>query len=183
MGSDRSGLDVVKESKTLAYAVGAMTLAAGLVLLFWPDRTLTVIARIAGLLLALQGVSDLWAIVRHHKGTSYWGLFALRAAINFGFGAALLFWPSPTVAVLVWLVGLDLVLAGILGLLLRSQVADDLREGMLGRSLLTIAFGVVIMVWPSATATVLAFLVGGVLALMGLALLWTGHQVGKLADA
>jgi uncharacterized membrane protein HdeD (DUF308 family) len=176
-------MDVIKESRTLAYAVGLMTLAAGLVLLFWPDRTLTVIARISGLLIALQGISDLWAILRHHKGTSYWGLFALRAAINLGFGAALLFWPSPTISVLVWLVGLDLVLAGILGLLLRSKVPEDQRGGMTGRSLVTIAFGIVIMVWPSATATVLAFLVGGVLALMGLALLWTGRQVGKLEPA
>jgi uncharacterized membrane protein HdeD (DUF308 family) len=176
-------MDVIKESRTLAYAVGLMTLAAGLVLLFWPDRTLTVIARISGLLIALQGLSDLWAILRHHKGTSYWGLFALRAAINLGFGAALLFWPSPTISVLVWLVGLDLVLAGILGLLLRSKVPEDQRGGMTGRSLVTIAFGVVIMVWPSATATVLAFLVGAVLALMGMALLWTGRQVGKLEPA
>jgi uncharacterized membrane protein HdeD (DUF308 family) len=183
MGDDRSSLDVVRESEALAYAVGLMTLAAGLVLLFWPDRTLTVIARISGLLIALQGVSDLWAIIRRHRGTPYWGLFALRAAVNLGFGAALLFWPKPTISVLVWLVGLNFVLAGVLGLLLRSQVPSEEREGLLGRSLVTIAFGVAIMVWPDVTANALAFLVGAVLALVGLALLWTGYRVGKLKKA
>jgi uncharacterized membrane protein HdeD (DUF308 family) len=85
--------------------------------------------------------------------------------------------------VLVWLVGLNLVLAGILGLLLRSQVPEAEREGLLGRSLVTIGFGVAIMVWPDVTTNVLALLVGGALALMGLALLWTGYRLGKVKSA
>ena len=182
MAGDRSAISVVRESKALAYSVGLIALAAGIVLLFWPDRTLTVVARLAGILLVVVGVGDLVDAVRHHRGMSYWGLLLLRAVINVGFGLALLVWPGVTVGVLVWLVGLDLVIAGALGLLVRSQIAPEHRSALTSRSVITIVFGVVIMVWPDATVAVVAFIVGGVLALTGLVFLWSGRQVGKLED-
>ena len=97
MAEDRSAISIVRESKVLAYTVGAITLAAGLVLLFWPDRTLTVVARLAGLLLVFVGVGDLLETVRHHRGMSYWGLLLLRSVVNLLFGFLLVFWPGVTV--------------------------------------------------------------------------------------
>ena len=55
----RDALAVIRESRTLAYALGGITLAAGLVLLFWPDRTIGVVARVAGLLMVIMGIGDL----------------------------------------------------------------------------------------------------------------------------
>ena len=183
MGDDRSKVDVIRESRSLAYSVGAVTLVAGIILLFWPDRTITVVARLSGLLLVIVGLGDLIETIRNHSGMSYWGFLLLRAIINLGFGLALLFWPGPSVGVLVWLVGLDLVLAGILGLVVRGQMPEEYRSGTLSRSVVTIVFGIVIMVWPHATVNVLAFVVGGMLTLTGLVFLWSGRQVGKLAKA
>lgn len=180
MGDERSSLDVVRESKLLAYSVGAMCLVAGIVLLFWPDRTLTVVARLSGILLIVVGLGDLLDTVRHHRGEPYWIILALRGLINLGFGLALLFWPGITLNVLVWLIGLDFVLAGILGLLVRGQMPKEYRSGTLGRSLVTIAFGVALMVWPDSTLNVVALLVGGLLTVLGLVLVWSGWRVGKL---
>ncbi|MFN8018625.1 MAG: DUF308 domain-containing protein [Acidimicrobiales bacterium] len=183
MAEDRSSLDVIKESRTLAYGIGALTLAAGIVLLFWPHRTLTVVARLSGVLLILTGAADLIDTFRNHHKGSYWGLLALRGGVNLGFGLALLFWPKPSIGVLVWLVGLDFVLAGILGLVVRGQMPSEYRGATLTRSLATIAFGLAIMIWPSAAVSVVTFVVGAMLALTGLVLLWTGHQIGKLKAA
>ena len=109
-------LEVLRGSRIVAYTLGAITLVAGLVLLFWPDRTITVVARLTGILLIVVGVGDLLETFRNHRQGSYWGLLALRGVINVGFGAALLFWPGVTISVVVWLFGLDLVLTGVLGL-------------------------------------------------------------------
>ncbi|HWJ97228.1 MAG TPA: DUF308 domain-containing protein [Acidimicrobiales bacterium] len=179
MAEDRSAISIVRESKILAYTVGAMTLAAGLVLLFWPDRTLTVVARLAGILLVVVGIGDLLETIRHHRGMSYWGLLLLRAVINIGFGLVLLLWPSITVGVMVWLVGLDLVIAGAIGLLARGQMGPEFKSAITSRSILTILFGIVIMVWPHATVSVLAFLVAAMLVLFGLVFLWSGYQLSK----
>lgn len=179
MAENRSSIDVVRESKTLAYTVGAITLVAGLVLLFWPDRTITVVARLSGILLLIVGIGDLIETVRNHRGMSYWPLLLLRAVINIIFGAALVFWPGPTVGVLVWLIGLDLVIAGVLGLLVRGQMAPEYRKGTTTRSIVTILFGIAIMVWPHATVNVTAFVVGAMLTFTGLVFLWTGRQLSK----
>jgi len=180
MAEDRSAISIVRESKTLAYTVGAITLAAGLVLLFWPDRTFTVVARLAGVLLVILGIGDLFETIRHHRGMSYWGLLLLRAVINLAFGLALVFWPGITVGVLVWLVGLDLVLAGALGLLARGQMAPEYKSAITSRSIVTILFGIAIMVWPSATVSVVAFLVAALLILTGLIFLWSGYAISKV---
>ncbi len=180
MAGDRSAISVVRESKMLAYTVGAISLVAGLVLLFWPDRTLTVVARLAGVLLVIVGIGDLLETIRHHRGMSYWGLMMIRAVINLAFGLLLVFWPGITVGVLVWLIGLDFVIAGAIGLLARGQMAPEYKSSVTSRSIVTILFGIAIMVWPHATVAVVAFLVGALLVLFGLIFLWSGYQISKV---
>ncbi|MGZ4704226.1 MAG: HdeD family acid-resistance protein [Acidimicrobiales bacterium] len=181
MSEDRSTLDVLRGSRILAYTMGAITLVAGLVLLFWPDRTITVVARLTGILLIVVGLGDLVETFRNHRQGSYWGLLALRGLINLGFGAALLFWPGVTIHVVVWLFGLDLVLTGLLGLVIRGQMHEEYRSAMLTRSILTIVFGLVVMIWPSATLSVIAFAVAALLILFGIVLLWSGYELSKAA--
>ncbi|MGZ7015349.1 MAG: DUF308 domain-containing protein, partial [Acidimicrobiales bacterium] len=101
--------------------------------------------------------------------------------INLGFGAALLFWPGVTIHVVVWLFGLDLVLTGLLGLVIRGQMPEEYRSAMLTRSILTIVFGLVVMIWPSATLSVIAFAVAALLILFGIVLLWSGYELSKAA--
>jgi uncharacterized membrane protein HdeD (DUF308 family) len=177
--SDRSTLDVLRGSRTIAYVLGAITLVAGVVLLFWPHSTVTVVARLAGLLIAFVGLIDLAETLRNHRSGSYWGLLALCGLINVGFGLALLFWPHITITVIVWLFGLDLVLTGLLGLLVFRRMPPEYRGATLTRSIVTIVLGIVVMVWPSTTLSVIAFLVAALLILFGITLLWSGYQISK----
>jgi uncharacterized membrane protein HdeD (DUF308 family) len=182
MGSsspDPSTLDVLRGSRTVAFVLGGLTLAAGLVLLFWPDRTITVVARLTGILVVLVGLLDLVETLRNHRSGSYWGLLALRGVINVAFGAALLFWPGITVTVMVWLFGLDLVITGLLGLLVFRRMPEEYRGPTLTRSIVTIVFGIAVMVWPSATLSVFAFLVAALLIMFGVVLLWSGYELSK----
>ena len=95
--------------------------------------------------------------------------------INLVAGALLLFWPSITVTVIVWLLGIELVLTGILGLIASTQVPKDLgKSGIVVQALVAIVLGIVIMAWPSATLSVLAVLAAIVLILLGVMLLVLG---------
>ena len=107
---DRSTMDLLRGSRIVAYTVGALALIGGLVLLFWPDRTVVVVARLVGLLFLVVGFGQAIDAITTHRRGSYWGLLLVRGLIHLGFGAALLFWPGVTVKVVVWLIGLDLVL-------------------------------------------------------------------------
>ena len=96
------------------------------------------------------------------------------------FGLARVCWPGIPGGVLVWHVGLDLVLTGALGLLVRGQLAPEYKSDITSRSIVTILFGIAIMVWPDATVSVVAFLVGAVLVLFGLIFLWSGYALSKV---
>ena len=181
--SDRSTMDVLRGSRTIAYVLGAITLGAGLVLLLWPHSTITVVARLAGLLIAFVGVIDLVETVRNHRSGSYWGLLALRGLVNLGFGLALLFWPHITISVMVWLFGLDLVLTGVLGLVVYRRMPEEYRGATLSRSIVTIVAGIVVMAWPSTTLSVIAFIVAALLILFGITLLWSGYQISRAVRA
>lgn len=178
----RSTLEVLRGSRILAFTVGGIALAAGLVLLFWPDRTIVVVARLAGLLIAIVGISDSYEAVTTHRKGSYWGLLLLRGLINIVVGGLLLFWPDITVTVLVWLFGVDLMLTGVIGLFVSRRIPSDLgRSSVVTRSAISIAFGLVIVVWPDATLSVVAFIIAAQLVLLGALLFYSGYQLTKVS--
>ena len=183
MSPESSAVSTIKESRTLAYIIGAVTLAAGLVLLLWPDRTITIVARIAGLLLVIVGISDLFDTLKSHRGEPYWIILLLRSLFHLGYGAALLFWPHITVHVIVWLFGLDMVLTGILGFVVLGRLPEEYKPAMIMRSAVSIVFGILVLVWPSATLTVVAFCIAALLIGFGLVLLWSGRQLSKAASS
>lgn len=181
---DRNMVDVLRGSRILAYSVGVLSLAAGVVLAFWPDRTITVIARIAGLLIFAAGIGETVDAATTHRKGSYWGLLVVRGLLNVGFGALLLFWPGITVTVLVWLFGIDLIVTGVIGLLVSGRVDTELgRRTLRIRSVVGILFGLVVVAWPDVTLAVLALLIAIQLIVAGLVLLWSGYALGRAAGA
>ena len=177
---DRSTMDLLRGSRILAYTIGAICLIAGIVLLFWPDRTWTVVARFIGIFLVVIGFGQSVEAVTDHRQGSYWGLLLLRGLINLGFGLALVFWPSATVTVVVWLVGLDLVLTGVLALIVSFQVPKEMgRSTFLVQAAITIVLGVLIMAWPDATLTVISVILGILLILFGIVLLVGGYRLSR----
>jgi uncharacterized membrane protein HdeD (DUF308 family) len=177
---DVSTMDVLRGSRIAAYAVGAICLIAGLVLLFWPDRTWTVVARFIGIFLVVIGFGQAIEAITTHRQGNYWGLLLLRGVVNLGIGLALLFWPSATVHVVVWLVGLDLVITGILAFIVSFQVPKDMGRGaFLVQAIVTFVLGVLIMVWPNATLNVVSIILGLLLVITGIVLLWSGFSLRK----
>jgi uncharacterized membrane protein HdeD (DUF308 family) len=177
---DRSTLDVLRASRLLAFTVGALATVAGIVLLVWPDRTLVVVARLAGVLLAIVGVAQLLDAFSSRRDGTYWGLLAVRGLFHLAAGVALVAWPGVTVTVLVWVAGLDLIVTAVVGLMASRRVPSDRgRSGLVGQSLISLLFGFVLIVWPGPTITVLALVVGLLLLGLGLMLLFSGWQLGR----
>jgi uncharacterized membrane protein HdeD (DUF308 family) len=179
MTADQSTLDQMRGSRVVAYSTGAVTLAAGLMLLFWPDRTITVVARLTGLLVVAVGAADLVDAYQHRRGGSYGALQTIRGVINVGFGLVLVFWPGVTVTVLVWLFGVSLVLTGALGLLALRRIPGEFRRPTLVRAVVTIVFGLLVLIWPSATLAAVALIVAALLIALGLVLLWSGYLLSQ----
>jgi uncharacterized membrane protein HdeD (DUF308 family) len=176
----RSAMAVLRGSRILAYTVGVITLGAGIILLFWPEATVRVVAIIIGVLMAAAGIGELLEGVSARDKGSYWGLLVVRGVINLAIGVALVFWPGVTVSVIVWLFGIAVIAGGLIGLIASFQIPKEHgRSGYLTRALVSLLIGLVIVVWPDATVRVLTLVVGLGLALWGLVLLWSGYQLSK----
>lgn len=86
----------------LRYLVpSAMAIAAGAVLLFWPDETLRVAGLTLGALIVAHGFLDIWAGLRrwHAAGTNSWVL--IRGFIGLVFGSLVLLFPSQLVELII----------------------------------------------------------------------------------
>jgi uncharacterized membrane protein HdeD (DUF308 family) len=178
---DRSTMDLLRGSRITAYSIGFISLVAGLVLLFRPDRELQIIAIILGFLFVVSGFSQVAEAVTTHRKGSYWGLLVIRGLINFGIGLALIFWTGATLTAIIWLVGLDFVITGILAIIVSFMIGKDGGRGsLLIEGLITIAIGIVIMAWPEATKNVLGVVIGIGLTLLGLLFLFSGYQLSKV---
>jgi uncharacterized membrane protein HdeD (DUF308 family) len=178
---DRSTMDLLRGSRITAYSIGFISLIAGLVLLFRPDRELQIIAIILGFLFVVSGFGQAAEAVTTHRKGSYWGLLLVRGLINFGFGLALIFWTGATVTVIVWLVGLDFVITGLIAIVVSFMIAkNEGRGALLVEGIVTIGIGVVVMVWPTATKNVLGIVIGIGLVLLGLLFLFSGYQLSKV---
>ena len=178
---DRSTMDLLRGSRITAYSIGFISLVAGLVLLFRPDRELQIIAIILGFLFVVSGFSQVAEAVTTHRKGSYWGLLVIRGLINFGIGLALIFWTGATLTAIIWLVGLDFVITGLLAIVVSFMIGKDGgRRGLLIEGLITIAIGIVIMAWPEATTSVLGVVIGIGLTLLGLLFLFSGYQLSKV---
>ena len=178
---DRSTMDLLRGSRITAYSIGFISLVAGLVLLFRPDRELQIIAIILGFLFVVSGFSQVAEAVTTHRKGSYWGLLVIRGLINFGIGLALIFWTGATLTAIIWLVGLDFVITGLLAIIVSFMIGKDGGRGsLLIEGLITIAIGVIIMAWPEATKNVLGVVIGIGLTLLGLLFLFSGYQLSKV---
>lgn len=178
---DRSTMDLLRGSRITAYSIGFISLVAGLVLLFRPDRELQIIAIILGFLFVVSGFGQAAEAVTTHRRGTYWGLLLIRGLVNFGFGLALIFWTGATVTVIVWLVGLDFVITGILAIVVSFMIGKEGGRGaLLVEGIVTVGIGVVIMAWPEATKNVLGVVIGIGLTLLGLLFLFSGYQLSKV---
>lgn len=90
-----------------------------------------------------------------------WGWIVLRGVLAILFGILALLWPAITVLVLVLSLGIYAILDGVLALTpggrLRVPGVTPLRVAL---AVLSILFGLVLLVWPAKTAAALVVVVG-----------------------
>jgi uncharacterized membrane protein HdeD (DUF308 family) len=135
---------------------GAAALAFGLTALIWPGITLLSLTALFGAYTLVDG------------------------AVALG-----LVWPGVTAVALQWLIAGWAMATGVLRIVtavrLRREIRDEWLLGISG--VLSAAFGVLLVVWPSAGALAVVFLIGTYAIAAGVALLGTGWRMRRLRRA
>ena len=174
--------ELAKRSRPAALVAGVLAIAWAMVLIIWPGPTVKVGAVLVGIAFLIGGTFEPASAIGARGAHSHWVLHLLKGLCDVAIGLISIVWPSVTVGVVVLLIAVDLIFTGIMGIVLSRQVPDgyEERHHYLWRGLLSIALGLIVVVWPHATIRVLLFLIGLWSALAGVLLLLAWHELGKV---
>lgn len=161
----------------LLLLVGALSVIAGVILLFKPSESLATLAVIAGIFLLLDGILELVYSFLREVGDR--GTVALLGVLTAIIGVLLIRHPIGGITAVALLIGIWLIAVGVIRF--AAAFADYEHRGWHALAgLVELIAGIVIVANPSIGYTTLAVLVGIAFILNGLAMAalgWGLHEV------
>ena len=139
--------------------VGMAVTVLGVLLITNPFSTPRALAVLAGVALVVSGIGETISAARseHSASSASFGLLLAAA------GVVILLWPGATLRVIALVVGAGLVAGGVVRALFLWATRRGRPRGV-GRGLLiaalSVAVGVIALLWPTATIAALAVLFG-----------------------
>lgn len=148
---------------------GFSALIFGVLALSLPGVTLTLLVAVWGVYALMDGVLALAAGLRMHEGGKpVWSLI-LVGLMGLAAGLAAFFWPGLTALTLMLIIGSWAIAIGLLQVVatlrLRKHIQGEWLHALSG--LLSLVFGLAIVLWPGAGAIALAWLIGWFSILFG----------------
>ena len=165
--------------------VAVVTLAAGVILLVWPQATVIVVAYLLGAALLVSGLFRLvsgFAARGLSGGTrAAYVLIGLLATLA---GLYCLRHIDVTVVLLAFIVGLFWTLHGIVDLSVAATSGPGTGRGLRAfTGVLSLAAGLIVIFWPTITLTILLWVMGIWLLAYGVMLTVMAFQVRHVAKA
>jgi len=176
-----TGLDALRLAREwpAVFVMGLITVVLGIVVISWPQETLTVISVLIGLQILVYGIYRLVTAFSHDTMSPGWTGFV--GVLGIIVGIVVLRNPFQTVAVLAALLGVVWIIGGIIEFI--GSIADSGGNhrllGVFG-GLLSIAAGIIVVSWPAPTVTVIAWISAFYLIVFGLFLCVSAFQLRSL---
>jgi uncharacterized membrane protein HdeD (DUF308 family) len=162
---------------------GALAIVFGVLVLFWPVSTLIALVLLWGGFAAADGVFMLLLSIGVAREGGRWWSFLLGGVVGVVVGVVAIAHPGLTSGALIALMAGWALVTGALGVLatahLRRVIAGEWRFGL--ESVLSITFGVALLVLSSAGALALLWLIAIYAIASGLVLLSIGAEVRHVA--
>jgi uncharacterized membrane protein HdeD (DUF308 family) len=166
MTTESVALEMAGAWTTLLF-VGMLTAVIGVVVLAWPEQTLTVLSILFGIQLLVFG---LFRLISAFSSTAISpGLVGFIGILVMLAGVVVLRHPFETVAVLATVLGAIWIVSGSVDVI--SSIADsrlDHRGFLAISGVLAILAGIVVVSWPAPSVTVIAWVAGIFLVVQGI---------------
>ena len=178
-------LDVLGRSWGWVFAFGIATLVAGILVVSHPRDTIYFLAIVLGIWLFISGLFRMVAAIADKRDTAgvRW-LLALLGLVSIILGVFFFHRTDQSVTTVVFLIGLFWVVAGVLEF---AQAAGDpdvpARGYRMVMGLLALAAGILTLVWPHVTLSVLGVIMGIWLIIYSLLMIGLSFQVRRLKSA
>jgi uncharacterized membrane protein HdeD (DUF308 family) len=165
---------VVDELARHWWVIGLRGLAAilfGVLAFVWPGMTLAVLVLLFGAYALVDGVLTLIAAFR--GGVQHRVVMLIEGVVSILAGLAAFAWPGLTALVLLYIIAFWAIVTGVLEIVaairVRRAISNEL--GLVIGGVLSVVFGVVLLIAPGAGALAVVFLIGAYAIVFGIALL------------
>ena len=166
---------------------GFALLLAGLILLLFPQGTLTVLVIIMGVYWLIDGIATTFKSIKGRKVHAAWGWGIFTGVLGIIAGLVVLSQPVfsaiLTTSLLVWFLGIIAIIYGISGLVtgirLRKQTKGEWTTILGG--LISILFGIILITSPFVSVLVIIKSIGVISLIGGIIILVTAFGIKKKA--
>jgi len=156
------------------WVIGLRGLAAilfGVLAFVWPGMTLAVLVLLFGAYALVDGILTLLAAFR--GGVQHRIVMLVEGVVSVLAGLAAFVWPGLTALVLLYIIAFWAIVTGVLEIVaairVRRAISNEL--GLVIGGVLSVVFGVVLLIAPGAGALAVIFLIGAYAVVFGIALL------------
>lgn len=161
---------------------GIISMAFGVVALFWPGATLLSLIFLWGAFALADGAFSLWAAITGRVGdnASRWWL-ALAGLAGIAAGIIAWVWPGPTAVALLLLIAAWAIVTGVMqvwgAIKLRKEIEGEWLLGLTG--LLSVLLGIILLLQPVAGALAVVWWIGAFAIIMGIAYIGLSLRLRK----
>lgn len=178
---ERPILSVLAENWWLLLLRGIAAVVFGLLAFIWPGLTLLTLVILFGVYALFDGFVALIAAVKgRHKSTPMWWLI-VAGLVSVAAGILTFMYPQITGLVLVTFIGAWALVRGLFEIVgavrLRKEISGEWL--LIAAGMLSVLFGIAILVNPGAGALALVWLIGAYAIALGLPLIWLAFRVRK----
>lgn len=160
---------------------GAAAVLLGILTLFWPGITVAALVLLFGAYALVHGVMALAGALRASRAGERWGPLVVEGLIGIAAGVVAFAWPGITMVALVFVIAAWAIITGVLEIVtavrLRKYIAREWLLGIMG--VLSVVFGILLVMAPVAGALVLAIWVGAYALAFGVLEIALGFRLRK----
>jgi len=167
----------------LIFFKGFTLLITGLVLVFFPQATLTTLMIVIGVYWLFDGVSTVIRAVKGEESNNSWGVFSGILGIV----AGLLILSEPyisaifTTSFFMWFIGVSALIYGTSGLISGIKLPKNTvgRSTMIFGGIVSIVFGFALISSPYFSALTIIYIIGTIAIIGGVSILFLGWNLKK----
>jgi uncharacterized membrane protein HdeD (DUF308 family) len=155
----------------------------GILTFVWPKASLFALVILFGVYAVVNGAFDLALAARRRAGEERWGSLVFEGIVSIVAGALTLFWPGITALVLLFVIGAWAIVTGIAQVIAAVRLRKHIRgEWLLALTgVLSIAFGVLLFLFPGAGALAVVIWIGAYAIVFGALLIALGVRLRSWA--
>ena len=182
-GSTDVDLAALAKGWWLVVLRGVLAIAFGLLAALLPSLTLFALVMMFGAYALVEGVFNLIAAFRRAGGERPWWALVLEGLVSIAAGVVAFVLPGLTALALVYLIAAWAMLTGILEIVAAVKLRQKIRgEWWLALSgVLSVAFGVLVMLFPGAGALALVLWIAAYAIIFGVLLIALGVRLRGLS--